>query len=53
MKIRWPTPASSASVGASLTAVLITAFVPTLYFFTPLFAFLGGMVAFLLVYSLS
>ena len=33
--------------------MLITAFVPTLYFFTPLFAFLGGMVAFLLVYSLS
>ena len=26
---------------------------PTLYFFTPLFAFLGGMIAFLLVYSLS
>lgn len=41
------------SSGASLTAVLITAFVPTMYFFTPLFAFLGGMVAFLLVYSLS
>ena len=41
------------SSGASLTAVLITAFFPTLYFFTPLFAFLGGMVAFLLVYSLS
>ena len=41
------------SSGASLTAVLITAFVPTLYFFTPLFAFIGGMVAFLLVYSLS
>ena len=41
------------SSGASLTAVLITAFVPTLYFFTPLFAFIGGMIAFLLVYSLS
>ena len=41
------------SSGASLTAVLITAFFPALYFFTPLFAFLGGMVAFLLVYSLS
>lgn len=41
------------SSGASLTAVLITAFFPTLYFFTPLFAFLGGMIAFLLVYSLS
>ena len=37
------------SSGASLAAVLITAFVPSLYFFTPLFAFLGGMVAFLLV----
>lgn len=39
--------------GASLAAVLITAFVPSLFFFTPLFAFLGGMIAFLLVYSLS
>ena len=39
--------------GASLAAVLITAFFPSLYFFTPLFAFIGGMVAFLLVYSLS
>lgn len=41
------------SSGASLAAVLITAFVPSLYFFTPLFAFLGGMLAFCLVYSLS
>lgn len=41
------------SSGASLAAVLITAFFPALYFFTPLFAFLGGMIAFLLVYSLS
>lgn len=41
------------SSGASLTAVLITAFFPSLFFFTPLFAFLGGMLAFLLVYSLS
>ncbi len=41
------------SSGASLTAVLITAFVPALYYFTPLFAFLGGMLAFILVYSLS
>lgn len=41
------------SSGASLTAVLITAFAPALYFFTPLFAFLGGMLAFALVYSLS
>jgi iron complex transport system permease protein len=41
------------SSGASLAAVLITAFFPALYFFTPLFAFLGGMAAFCLVYSLS
>lgn len=41
------------SSGASLAAVLITAFLPSLYFFTPLFAFLGGMLAFVLVYSLS
>lgn len=41
------------SAGASLTAVLITAFLPALYFFSPLFAFLGGMLAFLLVYSLA
>ncbi len=41
------------SSGASLAAVLITAFFPSLFFFTPLFAFIGGMIAFLLVYSLS
>lgn len=41
------------SSGASLTAVLITAFFPSLFFFTPLFAFIGGMIAFLLVYGLS
>ncbi len=41
------------SSGASFTAVLITAFLPELYFFTPLFAFAGGVIAFLLVYSLS
>lgn len=41
------------SSGASFTAVLITAFFPSLFFFTPLLAFLGGMLAFLLVYSLS
>ena len=41
------------SSGASLAAVLITAFFPGLYFFTPLFAFFGGMLAFFLVYSLS
>lgn len=41
------------SSGASLTAVIITAFFPSLFFFTPLFAFLGGLLAFVLVYSLS
>lgn len=41
------------SSGASLIAVLITAFFPSLFFFTPLFAFLGGMIVFLLVYGLS
>lgn len=41
------------SSGASFAAVLITAFAPTLFFFTPMFAFLGGVLAFFLVYSLS
>lgn len=41
------------SSGASFAAVLITAFAPNLYFFTPLVAFLGGVVAFFLVYCLS
>lgn len=41
------------SSGASFAAVLITAFAPTLFFFTPIFAFLGGVIAFALVYSLS
>lgn len=41
------------SSGASFAAVLVTAFVPQLFFFTPLFAFLGGVLAFALVYSLS
>ena len=41
------------SSGASLAAVLVTAFAPALYYFTPLFAFAGGLIAFGLVYSLS
>lgn len=41
------------SSGAGFAAVLITAFAPSLFFFTPLFAFLGGILAFILVYSLS
>ena len=35
------------SSGASFFAVIITAFVPTLYFFTPIFACIGGLVAYL------
>lgn len=41
------------SAGASFAAVLVTAFFPALVFFSPLFAFVGGMVAFSLVYSLA
>ena len=41
------------SSGASFVAVLISAFVPALYFYTPILAFIGGMAAFLLVYGLS
>lgn len=41
------------SSGASLVAVLVTAFFPALFLFTPLFAFAGGMAAFLIVYGLS
>lgn len=41
------------SAGASFAAVLVTAFFPMLLFFTPVFAFAGGLVAFGLVYGLS
>lgn len=41
------------SSGASFAAVIITAALPSLYFFTPLFALIGGMAAFFIVYSLS
>lgn len=41
------------SGGASFVAVLLTAFAPGLFFFIPLFAFFGGLMAFVLVYSLS
>lgn len=41
------------SAGAGFMSILIVAFFPTLYFFVPLFAFLGGAFAFFLVYSLS
>lgn len=41
------------SSGASLVAVIVTAFFPSQFFLTPMLAFIGGLVAFLLVYSLS
>ena len=41
------------SSGASLVAVIVTAFFPSLFFLTPMLAFIGGLVAFMLVYSLS
>lgn len=41
------------SSGASFVSVLIVAFFPSLFFFTPLFAFIGGIVSCALVYSLS
>ena len=41
------------SSGAGFTAVIITAIAPSLFFFTPIFAFAGGVLAFALVYSLS
>lgn len=41
------------SSGASFFAVAIGIFFPSLYFFTPLFAFLGGIVACVFVYTLS
>lgn len=41
------------SGGASLTASVITAFFPMLYFSVPLFACAGGLAAFCLIYSLS
>lgn len=41
------------SSGASLMAVLVILFFPALYFFTPFFAFLGGIFACILVYSLA
>lgn len=41
------------SGGASLAAAVLTGLFPTLYFSVPLFAFLGGLAAFALIYSLS
>ncbi|HLR65450.1 MAG TPA: iron ABC transporter permease [Pseudogracilibacillus sp.] len=41
------------SAGSSFFTLLILAFYPSLFFYTPLFAFIGGMIAFFIVYSLS
>lgn len=41
------------SSGAAFVAVLITAYFPTLSGFTSLFSFIGGLVAFMVVYILS
>ena len=41
------------SAGAGFMSILVVALFPTLYFFVPLFAFLGGAFAFFLVYTLS
>lgn len=41
------------SGGAQLAAAIIAALFPTLYFSVPLFAFIGGLAAFLLIYSLA
>ncbi len=39
--------------GASFVAALVTAFLPTLFFLTPMLAIAGGIIAFLIVYGLS
>ena len=41
------------SGGTSLAASVISGLFPVLYFSVPLFAFLGGLLAFVLIYSLS
>jgi iron complex transport system permease protein len=41
------------SGGAQFAATLTAAFFPALYFSIPVFAFVGGVMAFLLIYSLS
>ena len=41
------------SAGSSLSAILITGLVPSLYFLTPIFSFIGGVAACFLVYTLS
>ncbi|MBD8004166.1 FecCD family ABC transporter permease [Bacillus norwichensis] len=41
------------SSGAGFMAMLLVSIFPTLYFYMPFFAFLGGALAFFLVYSIS
>ncbi|WP_035346596.1 FecCD family ABC transporter permease [Halalkalibacter hemicellulosilyticus] len=41
------------SAGAGFTTVLAVSFFPTLYFWSPLFAFIGGAIACILVYLFS
>ncbi|WP_413377706.1 FecCD family ABC transporter permease [Alkalihalobacillus sp. 1P02AB] len=41
------------SSGAGFVSILAVSFFPTLYFWSPLFAFIGGAIACFLVYSLS
>jgi iron complex transport system permease protein len=41
------------SGGAAFASVVVTAFFPALFFLTPVIAFLGGVFAFFLVYSLA
>ena len=41
------------SSGAGFMAVLITVFLPSLYFFAPIAAFIGALIAFFMVYCLS
>ena len=44
---------SGVLAGSSLSAILITGLVPSMYFLTPIFSFIGGVVACFLVYTLS
>jgi len=41
------------SSGAGFFTLLVLTFFPTLFFYTPLFAFIGGAIAFILVYTFS
>jgi len=41
------------SSGAGFVSIIVITFFPTLFFYTPLFSFIGGALAFLLVYMFS